>query len=136
MILFGVAEKPKDVTGTTSFVQLIGYDKKKLEEIAQSCGIEKIMVEDVFRLGKFDEAAQRTRPIVVKFTNPWNYRLLLMSDQKLKVQNNFVRAFLSKDDWEKEKKLLGYRFKLAPKLNINRSEISLDQERCSSKASS
>ena len=57
MILFGVAEKPNDGTGTTSFVELISYDKKKVEEIAQPCGIDKIMVEDVFRLGKFDEAA-------------------------------------------------------------------------------
>ena len=78
LILFGVAEKPKDGTGRTSFVELISYDKKKVE-IAQSCGIDKIIVEDVFRLGKFDEAAQRTRPIVVKLINPWNYRLLLMS---------------------------------------------------------
>ena len=70
LILFGVAEKPKDGTGTTSFVELISYNKKKVEEIAQSCGIDKIMVEDVFRLGKFDEAAQRTRPIVVKLSNP------------------------------------------------------------------
>ena len=29
LILFGVAEKPKDSTGTTSFVELISYDKKK-----------------------------------------------------------------------------------------------------------
>ena len=83
------------------------------------------MVEDVFRLGKFDEVAQRTRPIVVKLTNPWNYRLLLMSNQKLKAQNIFVKAFFSKDDWEKGKKLLEYRFKLAQKLNINRSEIKI-----------
>ena len=34
LILFGVAEKPKDGTGTTSFVELISYDKKKVEEIA------------------------------------------------------------------------------------------------------
>ena len=73
LILFGVDEKPKDGAGTTSFVELISYDKKKVEEIAQSCGIDKIMVEDVFRLGKFEEAAQRTRPIVVKLSNPWNY---------------------------------------------------------------
>ena len=73
LILFGVAQKPKDGTGTTSFVELISYDKTKVEGIAQSCGIDKIMVEDVYRLGKFDEAAQRTRPIVVKLTNPWNY---------------------------------------------------------------
>ena len=125
LILFGVAEKPNDGTGTTSFVELISYDKKKVEEIAQSCGIDKIMVEDVFRLGRFDEAAQRTRPIVVKLTNLWNYRLLLMSNQKLKAQNIFVKAFLSKDVWEKEKKLLDYRFKLAQKLNINRSEIKI-----------
>ena len=125
LILFGVAEKPKDGTGTTSFVELISYDKNKVEEIAQSCGIDKIMVEDVFRLGKFDEAAQRARPIVVKLTNPWNYRLLLMPNQKLKTQNIFVKAFLSKDDWERENKLLDYRFKLAQKLNINRSEIKI-----------
>ena len=88
LILFGVSEKPKDGTGTTSFVELISY----------ACGIDKIMVEDVLRLGKFDEAAQRTRPIVVKLTNPWNYRLFLMSNQKLKAQNIFVKAFLPKVD--------------------------------------
>ena len=66
LILFGVAEKPKDGMATTSFVELISYDKKKSRRDCQSCGIDKIMVEDVFRLGKFDEAAQRTRPIVVK----------------------------------------------------------------------
>ena len=70
LILFGVAEKPKDSKGTISFVELISYDKKKVEEKAQSCGIDKIMVEDVFRLGKFDVAAQRTRPILVKLTIP------------------------------------------------------------------
>ena len=48
-----------------------------------------------------------------------------MSNQKLKAQNIFVKAFLSKDDWEKEKKLLDCRFKLAQKLNINRSEIKI-----------
>ena len=73
------------------------------------------MVEDVFRLGKFDEAPQRTRQIVVKLTDSWNYRLLLMSNQKLKAQNIFV----------KEKNALDYRFKLAQKLNINRSEIKI-----------
>ena len=50
------------------------------------------MVKDVFRLGMFDEAAQRTRPIVVKLTNPWNYQLLLMSNQKLKAQH-FCESF-------------------------------------------
>ena len=70
LILFGIVEKPKDDTGTTSFVELISYEKKKVEEIAQTCGIDKIMFEDVFRLRKFDEAAQRTRPIVVRLTNP------------------------------------------------------------------
>ena len=59
------------------------------------------MVEDVFRLGKFDEAAQRIRPIVVELTNPCNCRLLLMSNQKLKAQKIFVKAFLSKDHCEK-----------------------------------
>ena len=118
LIIFGVVEKPKDSTGTTSFVELISYDKK-IEELAQSCGIDKIMVEDVFRPGNFDEAAKRIRPIVVKLTNPWNYRLLLMSNQKLKAQKIFVKAFLSKDDWEKEKKLLDYRLRLAQKLNLN-----------------
>ena len=83
------------------------------------------MVKDVFRWGKSDEAAQKTRPIVIKLTNPWNYRLLLMSNKKLKAQNIFLKAFLSKEDWEKEKKLLDYRFKLAQKLNINRSEIKI-----------
>ena len=83
------------------------------------------MVEDVFRLGKFDEAAQRTRPIVVKLTNQWNYRLFLMSNQKLTAQNIFVKAFLSKADWEKEKKLIDYRFRPAQKLKINRSEIKI-----------
>ena len=106
LILFGVAEKPKDGTGTNTFVELISYDKEKAEEIAQSCGIDKIMVEDVFRLRKFDKAAQRTHPIVVKLTNPWNYRLLLMSNQKLKAQNIFVKAFLSKDDREKKRSYL------------------------------
>ena len=70
LILLGFAEKTKDGTGTTFFVELISYDKKKVEEIATSCGIDKIMVEDVFRLGKFDEAAQKIRPIVVRLTNP------------------------------------------------------------------
>ena len=78
------------------------------------------MVEDVFRLRKFDEAAKRTRPIELKLTNPWNYRLLLMSNQQLKVaQDFFLKAFLSEDDWEKKMKLLDYQFKLAQKLNIN-----------------
>ena len=48
-----------------------------------------------------------------------------MWNQKLKVQNIFVKTFLSKDGWENEKKLLDYRFKLAQKLNINRSEIKI-----------
>ena len=61
---------------------MISYDKKQVEKIAQSCGIDKIMAEDLFRLGKLDEAAQKTGPIVVKLTNPWNYRLLLMSNKK------------------------------------------------------
>ena len=104
---------------------LISYEKKKVEELAQAFGIDKIMVKDVFRLGKFDEATQRKRPIIVKLTNPWNFRLLLMSNQKLRAQNIFVKAFLSKDNWEKEKKLLDYRFKRAQKLNINRSEIKI-----------
>ena len=119
MIPFGVAEKTKDSRGTLSFVELISYDKKRRD----SCGIDKIIVEDVLRLGKFDEAAQRTRPIVVKLTNPWNYRLLLMSNQKCKAKNIFVKAFLSKDEWEK--RLLDCRFKLAQKQNINRSEIKI-----------
>ena len=51
LILFGVAEKPKDSTGTTSFVKLISYDKKKVEEIAESCGFDKILFEDVFGWG-------------------------------------------------------------------------------------
>ena len=83
------------------------------------------MVEDVFRLGKFDEAAQRTRPIVVRLTKPWNYRLLLMWNRKLKAQNFFVKPLLSKDGWEKEKKLLDYRSKFAQKGNINRAEIKI-----------
>ena len=36
-----------------------------------------------------------------------------------------MKAFLSRDDWEKEKKLLDYRFRLTQKLNINRSEIKI-----------
>ena len=45
--------------------------------------------------------------------------------KKLRAQNIFVKAFLSQDDWEKEKKLLDYRFKLAQKLNVNGSEIKI-----------
>ena len=97
MILFGAAEKTKDSTGITFFVELISYDMKKVDEITEYGGLDKIMVEDVFRLEKFDEAAKRTRPIVVKLTNPSNYRLLLMSNQKWKAQNIFVKPFLSKD---------------------------------------
>ena len=48
-----------------------------------------------------------------------------MSNKKLKAQNIFVKDFLSKDEWEKEKKLLDCRFKLAQKLNIDRSEIKI-----------
>ena len=48
-----------------------------------------------------------------------------MSNQKLKAQNIFMKDFLSKDDWEKEKKLLDYRFRLSQKLNFNRSEIKI-----------
>ena len=97
MIPFGAAEKTKDSTGTTFFVELISYDMKKVDEITEYGGLDKIMVEDVFRLEKFDEAARRTLPIVVNLTNPSNYRLLLMSNQKWKAQNIFVKPFLSKD---------------------------------------
>ena len=41
------------------------------------------------------------------------------------VNFRYEKAFLSKDDREKENKLLDYRFKLAQKLNINSSEIKI-----------
>ena len=36
LILFGVAEKPKHGTGTISFVEMVSYDEKQVEQIAQS----------------------------------------------------------------------------------------------------
>ena len=48
-----------------------------------------------------------------------------MSNQKIKAQNLYVKAFLLKEDREREKKLLDYRLKLAQKLNIYRSEIKI-----------
>ena len=45
---------------------------------------------------------------------------MLMSNSKLKADNIFMKLFLSKNEWEKEKQALEYRFKLAQTLNINR----------------
>ena len=48
-----------------------------------------------------------------------------MSNKKIKAQKIFLIALLSKEDWEKEKKLLDYRFTLAQKQNTNRPEIKM-----------
>ena len=108
-------------TETTTFVEGSATTRKWRRD----CTVLWNWQNHVFRLGKFDEAAQRTRPIVVKLPNPLNNQLLLIWNQKLKAQKIFVKAFLSKNDWEKEQKLLDSRFKFAQKLNINRSEFKI-----------
>ena len=52
----------------------------------------------------------------------WNFQQLFIPKQKLKAKKVFVKAFLSKEDWEKEKKLHVSCFKTAQKLSVNRSE--------------
>ena len=50
---------------------------------------------------------------------------MMMSNSKLKADNIFIKQFLSKTEWEKEKQALEYRFKLAQTLNMNRSDIKI-----------
>ena len=52
-----------------------------------------------------------------------------MLNSKLKADNVFIKQFLSKNEWEKEKQALEYQFKLAQTMNINRSDIKIRSAR-------
>ena len=53
----------------------------------------------------------------------------MMSNSKLKADNIFIKQFLSKNEREKEKQALEYRFILAQTLNINSSDIKIRSAR-------
>ena len=123
----GASEKTSD----TMIIVLdrISHDKKSDEELARKIGIQTLNIEDIFRLGKFNSTQTRPRPLVVKLSNTWNCRIMMRSNAKLKADNIFIKQFLSKNEWEKEKQALEYRFKLAQTLNINRSDIKIRSAR-------
>ena len=58
-----------------------------------------------------------------------NCRIMMMSNSKLKADNVFIKPFLSKNEWEKEKQALEYRYKLAQNMNTNRSDIKIRSAR-------
>ena len=127
IIVFGVPEKTNDTLVTV--LDRISHDKKSVEELARKVGIQTLNIEDIFRLGKFSSTQTRPRPLVVKFSNTWNCRIMMMSNSKLKADNVFIKPFLSKNEWEKEKQALEYRFKLAQNMNTNRSDIKIRSAR-------
>ena len=53
----------------------------------------------------------------------------MMSNSKLKADNVFIKPFLSKNEWKKEKQALEYRFKLAQNMNANRSDFKIRSAR-------
>ena len=70
MTIFGFSQITQRWYGDNFFVELISYDKKKAEHVLSLVVLKKILFEYVFRLGKLEEAAQKTRPIVIELTNP------------------------------------------------------------------
>ena len=127
IIVFGVSEKTSDTMITV--LDRISHDKKSVKELSRKTGIQTLNIEDIFRLGNFDSTQTRPRPLVVKLSNTWNCRIMMMSNAKLKADDIFIKQFLSKKEWEKEKQALEYRFKLAQTLNINRSDIKIRSAR-------
>ena len=51
-----------------------------VEELARKVGIQTLNIEDIFRLGKFNSTQTRPRPLVVKLSNTWNCRIMMMSN--------------------------------------------------------
>ena len=90
--------------------------------------MQTLNIEDIFCLGKFNSTQTRPRPLVVKLSNTWNCRIM-MSNSKLNADNIFIKQFLSKNEWEKEKQALEYWFKLAQAMNIKRSDIKIRSAR-------
>ena len=72
----------------------INHDKKSVEELARKIGIQTLNIEDIFRLGIFISTRTRPRPLVVKLSNTWNCRIMMMSNAKLKSDNTFIKQFL------------------------------------------
>ena len=127
IIVFEVPEKTSDTMITV--LDRISHDKKPVEELARKIGIQTLNIEDIFRLGKFNSTQTRPRPLVVKLSKTWNCRIMMISNAKLKTDNIFIKQFLLKNEWEKEKRALEYRFKLAQNLNMNRSDIKIRSTR-------
>ena len=94
IIVFGVPEKTSDTMITV--LDRISHDKKSVEELAQKIGIQTLNIENIFRLGKFNSTQTRPRPLVVKLSNTWNCRIMVMSNSKLKADNIFMKLFFIK----------------------------------------
>ena len=97
IIAFEVPEKTSDKRITAS--DRISDDKNSVEELSRKVGIQTLNFKDIFRLGKFNSTQTRPRPLVVKLSNNWNCRIMMMSNSKLKADKVFNKQFLSKNEW-------------------------------------
>ena len=94
IIVFGVPEKTSDTMITV--LDRISHDEKSVDELARKIGIQTLNIEDIFRLGKFNSTQTRPPPLVVKLSNTWNCRIMMMSNAKLKADNIFIKQFIEK----------------------------------------
>ena len=78
IIVFGVPLKTSDTMITV--LDRISHDKKSVEKLVRQVGIQTLNIEDIFRQGKFNSTQTRPRPLLVKLSNTWNCRIMMMSN--------------------------------------------------------
>ena len=89
-------------------------DMAKVRTILNDLCGEETSVADLYRIGKKKENNTRTRTLIVKLPNYWQYRTVLASTHKLKdsSDNVFISRELTKIELEQEKSLLKRRYEL------------------------
>ena len=65
-------------------------DKRRVEKNYRIIGIS-IVIQGAFCLGKHSSKSAKERPLVIMIANQWNYRVLMISSNKLKEKKCICR---------------------------------------------